>query len=226
MRYHWENIPLLHKLFLPLFVGIATIIVIVLVYVWRYESELILKKEDDLLHLQATHLANDLMTHTQGLHKELLFLSHLEVMDDMVVRDMDRRITRILEQKGDDLGESIVLLVIDVDSNIRASSRALVINHPFEGKIPLKHAITAHQSSFVDHDTLYFVTPIVGSFTHHPLLGYLILAYPLNNFTHYLHSDTTLHEWLIPPLPLKPRMAIVWRREKRIYNSTFFWGGY
>lgn len=203
MRYHWENIPIVYKLFLPLFIGISTIIVLLLVYVWGYESELILKKEDDLLHLQATHVAHDLMNHTQGLHKELLFLSHLEVMDDMVVGDMDRRITRILEQKGDDLGESILLLAVDVEGKIRASSHAILINHPFRGKIPLDHAITAHHASFVDHHTLYLVTPIRGSFEHHPLLGYLVLAYPLENFTHSLHSDTTVHKWLTPPLPLK-----------------------
>ncbi len=128
MKIKWNSLPIVYKLFITLFGGIALIIITLLTYLWGHESNLMLKKEQDLLHIQSLAVANDLNTHLASLQKEILFLSRLDVMNDMITHDMDRRITSILEQKMDDLGESITLYTIAPDFTITAASKLTQIN--------------------------------------------------------------------------------------------------
>lgn len=201
MRY-WNNLPIVYKLFIALFGGIAIIIISLLSYLWGYESELMLNKEQDILHSQSVLVANGLKSHLNGLQKEIVFLSHLEVMDDMVVQDMDRRITSLLEQKADDLGESISLFMIGSNLSVHASSKSSQINATFKGVSALQDAIKKHKSYFFLGDNLYLFTPTYGSFNTKEFLGYLVMAYPLENFALRLKSDQNFYRWITPPFSL------------------------
>jgi len=202
MQHRWESLPIVYKLFLALFGGIAIIIIALLSYLWGHESELMLKKEQDILHAQSVLMADDLKSHTDRLQKEILFLSHLEVMDDMVARDMDRRITSVLEQKADDLGESIALFMIAPDNTIPAASKSVKINTTFTEAKAIGDAVGKGKSYLFFGQELYLFTPIYGSFYTQELLGYLVMSYPLKNFTYQLKSNQNLHRWLTPPASL------------------------
>ncbi|MFA6395608.1 MAG: HAMP domain-containing sensor histidine kinase [Sulfurimonas sp.] len=202
MKYRWDSLPIVTKLFLALFGGIALVIIILLSYLWGHESNLMLKKEQDLLYVHSITVANDLNGHLSALNKELLFLSRLEVMNDMVTGDMDRRITTILEQKSDDLGESITLLTLSLDGSILASSNLTQINTHFNEMISIKKAINKGKSSLFSGENLYFFAPIYGTFYTQDVLGYLVMSYPLKNFSYHLKSDQNLHRWLSPPVSL------------------------
>jgi len=210
MKYRWDALPIVMKLFLALFGGIAVVIIILLFYVWGYESKLMLKKEQDLLYIHSIGVANDLNQHLSALNKELLFLSRLEVMNDMVTGDMDRRITTILEQKSDDLGESITLLTVSPDGSIPAASDLNQINTHFTEINSLKKAIEEGKSSLFRGERLYFFAPIYGTFYTQDILGYLVMSYPLTNFSPHLKSDQHLHRWLTPPASLT-----------NVYNNPF-----
>ncbi|MDD2266738.1 HAMP domain-containing sensor histidine kinase [Sulfuricurvum sp.] len=198
----WNNLPIVYKLFITLFGGIAIIIIALLSYLWGYESELMLNKEQDILHTQSVSVANDLKSHIERLQKEILFLSHLEVMDDMVVQDMDRRITSLLEQKADDLGESISLFMVSPDFTIHASSKSSLINTTFKGVHSIKYALKHHKSYFFLGDNLYLFTPAYGSFNTKEFLGYLVMSYPMKNFALRLKSDQNFYRWITPPSSL------------------------
>jgi len=202
MKHIWNDLPIVYKLFLALFGGIAIIIVSLLFYLWGHESDLMLKKEQEILHTQSMTVANDLKLHTDKLQKELLFLSHLEVMDDMVARDMDRRITSILEQKADDLGESIVLFMIAPDNTVPAASQAAHINTTSTVSKALRDALIKGKFYFFLGKNLYLFTPVYGSFYTQEFLGYLVMSYPLKNFTTQMKSDQNLYRWLTPPVSL------------------------
>lgn len=199
---HWNNLPIVYKLFITLFGGIAIIIIALLSYLWGYESDLMLQKEQDILHTQSVSEANSLKTHLIGLQKEIIFLSHLEVMDDMVVQDMDRRITSLLEQKADDLGESISLFMIGPNLTVHASSKTSQINTTFKGIPAFQNAIEHHKSYFFLDDNIYLFTPTYGTFNTKEFLGYLVMSYPLKNFTLRLKSDQHFYRWLTPPYTL------------------------
>ena len=199
MRHRWDNLPVVYKLFIPLFGVIAIIVVVLLSYLWGHESPLILKKEENLLRNESLSLANDLNTHLNRLQKEILFLSRLEVMNDMVTRDIDKRITKTMEQKADDLGESIILLTLAPDGTISASSKAEQINTLYQELNDLKQAIKEKKNYLFSGKTLYLFEPVYGSFYTHDFLGYIVISYPLKNFELQLKNDDTIHRWLTPP---------------------------
>lgn len=202
LQYRWNAFPIVTKLFLALFVGIALVIIILLTYLWGYESNMMLKKEQEHLYVHAISVANNLNKHLSTLDKELLFLSRLDVMNDMVTKDMDRRITTILEQKSDDLGESITLLTLSPKGFIFASSDLAQINTRFDEIDLLTKAIKTGKSSLFRNKKLYFFSPIYGTFYTKEVLGYLVMSYPLKNFDDYLKSDQNLYQWLSPPASL------------------------
>lgn len=199
MRHRWDNVPIVYKLFSALFGVIAFIIVILLSYLWGHESNLMLKKEQDVLYHQSRLIANDLGAHLGRLQKEVLFLSRLEVMNDMVTRDMDQRITKIMEQKADDLGESIVLFTIAADGTIPSSSKVDKINSISKEYSAIKKAVKKQKNYFFWGKNLYFFAPVYGSFYTHDFLGYVVIAYPLENFALQLKTDQKLYRWLSPP---------------------------
>ncbi|MCX6061310.1 MAG: HAMP domain-containing sensor histidine kinase [Campylobacterales bacterium] len=204
MKHRWNSLPIVYKLFVTLFGGIAVIIITLLSYLWGYESELMLTKEQDLLHHQSTHIADELTTHLVNLQKEILFLSRLEVMNDMVTQDMDRRITSILEQKAGDLGESITLYTIASDFSVIASSQASLINTTFPEKDMIITAIKKGENNLFFGENLYFLTPIYGSFYTKDFLGYLVMSYPFKNFAIQLKADQSFYRWLTPPSSTPP----------------------
>lgn len=199
MKHRWDILPIVYKLFIALFGTIALIIIALLSYLWGHESKLMLKKEQETLHLQSTVLADDLNTHLTRLYKEIVFLSHLEVMNDIVVQDMDRRITSILKQKADDLGESVSLFTIARDGTIPAASRSAQINTVFREIDSIENAVNNGKTYLYWGENLYFFTPIYGSFYTYERLGYLVMSYPLDNFVSQLKSDQNLYRWLTPP---------------------------
>lgn len=195
----WNNLPIVYKLFITLVAGIAVIIISLLSYLSGYESDLMLNKEQDLLHTQSKLEAKELNTHVERLQKEILFLSHLEIMDDMVAYDLDRRISSLLKQKADDLEESISLFMVAPDFTIPASSKTAQINTNFKAAHALKSAVKHEKSYFFLGDNLYLFTPVYGSFNTKEFLGYLVMSYPLENFALQLKSDQSVYRWITPP---------------------------
>lgn len=195
----WNDLSIFHKLFITLFGGIVIVVVMLLSYLWGHESELILKKENDLLHLQSQSVARELNLHLIHLAKELAFLSQLEVMDDMVVRDMDRRITIIMKQKADDIGEEIFILGISPDFKVYASS----ISGSIEKNVPFASLLLSSKkdgkSFFFTERYLYLFTPIYTSFNQNKFLGYVVMAYPTINLQNRLAKDPSIHRWLVAP---------------------------
>ena len=93
---------------------IVTIQLSTLLYVWRVESKVLLDKERQTLSSQLSIQRQLLEQHLLNLQKRLDFLATLEVMDDILVKDVDKRITLLLEKKAKELSENIVILAKDI----------------------------------------------------------------------------------------------------------------
>lgn len=218
MKHRWDTLSIAFKLFTTIVGGIALIVIALLTYLWVHESELMLKKEQDSIHAQSVLVANNLNAHMEMLHKEILFLSHLEVMDDIVARDMDRRITSVLEQKATDLGESIVLFTMAPNGMISAASEAAKINTTSKDAQNISTALKNKKSYLYLGDKLYLFTPIYGSFYTQDLLGYLVLSYPLENFSRQLKTDQAFYRWLTPPFGT----SIVYKYSHPLYDVNAY----
>jgi signal transduction histidine kinase len=218
MKRMWGVLPIVYKLFIALFGTIALIIVLLLSYLWGHESELMLNKEQESLHRESIAVANNLDAHLEKLQKEIRFLSHLEVMEDTVAQDMDRRITNILEQKANDLGESIALYVIAPDGMIPAASEPSRINSSSKEIHLIVNAFNNGKSHLFLGENLYFFTPVYGSFYTEDLLGYVVLSYPLDNFVARLQSDENLYRWLTPPAS----PSILYQGDSPIFDTNAY----
>jgi signal transduction histidine kinase len=152
---------------------ILTIQLSTLLYIWSFKSSILLNQEQMNLEHQLENSEKRLMYHLERLQKELTFLSELEVMDDIVANDVDKRIDILLKKKAEDLGEEIILVALR-DNHPIASSK---INYDIE-----KH--------------LLFLSPIFASFEREKRLGSLMLLYPYHNFSQLKVDNPHQQLWL------------------------------
>ncbi|CAA6824831.1 MAG: HAMP domain-containing protein [uncultured Sulfurovum sp.] len=155
----WCNFSDTYRIFISMLLLILTIQLGTLLYIWTFKSEVLLEKERQSLKHQLESNAKRLSEHFTHLQKELEFLAILEVMDDVLANDVDKRIGILLEKKAKDLGEGIGFFAYKSGEKVVASS----------------------QEHYVHEDSLIFTAPIVASFEKEKILGELVLLYPYKN---------------------------------------------
>ncbi|MDF1876798.1 HAMP domain-containing protein [Sulfurimonas sp. SAG-AH-194-L11] len=130
----------------------------------------------------------------QALQKEVLFLSSLDVMDDLIAEDIDKRITRLLEKKAKDLELNITLFAIDTDGNILASSDKNLLQHKHT-----KHLFSQINGSYIEKDKIYYYAKIYASFDDSKVIGTLILVYNIENLNNFLNFASGMHSYITNP---------------------------
>lgn len=175
----WRQLSATYKILITMLFLIVVIQLSTLFYIWKFETKLLLHKERETLHYQLNINARLLSQHLKSLEKELAFLSTLEVMDDILVNDIDKRINILLEKKAADLAEDIKLLA--------KNSQGQFLSDISES----------------DEQFLTFDVPIYASFDKHKVIGTLLLLYPLKNLIQL--SIENLHQtlWLKPPTEIE-----------------------
>ncbi|HHD75973.1 MAG TPA: hypothetical protein ENK95_03995 [Campylobacterales bacterium] len=169
----WEKLSNTYKIFITMLLLILTIQLSTLLYLWSFKSAILLDKELMNLEYQLDKNAKRLMGHLNRLQKELTFLSELEVMDDIIANDIDKRITILLTKKAKDLEEGIILVALK-DEQIIASS----------------------QQNYQQEEYLLFLSPIFASFEQNKTLGSLLLLYPYQNFTNLKVDNPHQELWM------------------------------
>jgi len=152
---------------------IVTIQLSTLLYLWSFKSAILLDKERDNLEYQLERHAKRLMQHLERLQKEVTFLSELEVMDDILANDVDKRIHILLEKKAADLEENIVLVAFRGEKEIASS-----------------------QKRYALEEYLLFLAPVFASFDSEKTLGSLMLLYPYQNFSSLKVDNAHQQLWL------------------------------
>ncbi|HIP42274.1 MAG TPA: HAMP domain-containing histidine kinase [Campylobacterales bacterium] len=147
-----------------------------LFYIWKFESKVLLERERESLEYQLDVDAKLLQSHLKSLKKELEFLSTLEVLDDLLVNDMDKRIGILLEKKSKDLAEGTILLAMR-DKKMVASS----VEH------------------YKKEEFLLFKVSVYASFDKHQQIGDLHLLYPFTNLMQLNIENPNQQLWLKPP---------------------------
>jgi len=140
-------------------------------------------------HHQASQISKFMNTHLLSLDKEVAFLSRLDLMDDILAEDIDKRISRLLKQKKDDYNLKLNFFVINDKGQIIASSDKNIILTKF----PLQDKLNKNTKKFFLDKKLYIYSKVFASFDKNKNLGYLILEYDLENLNNYL--DHTLNAY-------------------------------
>ncbi len=172
------------KLLLALFsVGFFPYL-LMLIYTQNLGKEKIRESALNMHHIQIHQTVQQLESELNSLHKELRFLASLEMMNDMIVSDIDQRITQLLVQKRSDLPGEIHLYAIDAGLELIASSDTQE-NHTFNYQQKFSQARQAGRSHFFTYKGLVLFAPIHGSFKEDEPLGYMFAEYAFTNFKRY-----------------------------------------
>jgi len=130
--------------------------------------------------------------HLNSLKKEVKFLSTLDIMDDLLVDDIDKRISRLLTKKADDLDLDVSLLSVNTQKLITASSHTNNLLKSF----PTEH-FTQNSGSYVEGKYFYIYSKIHASFNEKMNLGVLVLKYNLKNLNLYRMKKKSAHSYII-----------------------------
>ncbi len=144
---------------------------------------------------QADMIIHVMQTHLHLLEKEVLFLSRLELMDDLIADDIDKRISRLLTQKYYDYNLDLTLLALDTNGTVMAASSANRLLESFH----LHVNFNLSKSYTIIGDKLYIYAPITASFDTTKKLGILLLEYNLHNLDTYLIHQQDRHAYIINP---------------------------
>lgn len=133
--------------------------------------------------------------HLATLSKEVSFLSSLDIMDDLLAEDIDKRVSRLLTQKADDFNLDISFMAIAMNSNIIASSSKDNLLKQYDiTKLKLNN-----NGAFIEDKNLYIYSAIYASFNKTEKLGFLVLKYNLENLDLYLTHHETTHSYIVNP---------------------------
>jgi signal transduction histidine kinase len=141
-----------------------------------------------------------LNNHLTSLTKEINFLASLDLMDDFLAEDLDKRISRLLIQKSNDFNLNVTLVAVNMDANIIASS----MNNEVSSKFDLKK-VTNRDGEYIEGKVLYIYSAVYASFDNSKKLGYLVLEYNLDNLDIYLTHKNSIHSYIVNP---KNRLTI------------------
>ncbi len=187
MKNFWSHLSISYKIFIAMLIVFSTVQIITIAYIWKIESQILIEKEKKNLQRQLVEKALFLNTHMASLAKETKFLASLEVMDDLIANDIDKRISTILKRRADDLGENIAIIAMANNSLIASSTDKLSTKN-------LKP---------LNHDYLYLYAPVFASFDKKKHIGTITMLYPLNNFLNLKTDNPNKLLWLTPPTPVK-----------------------
>ncbi len=149
--------------------GLTPYIIAMSIIGYSVQSEYKQRAQKDMefsLHLVADRIDANL----ESIKKDFLFISKLEVMNDIIAKDIDRRIGELLESKKKDLGIVGDYYVTDTEQNIIASSTPSFVGKKLMGD-------------------MLFKTDIISTLTMQKI-GVLYLDYKPENLKAFMGDDT------------------------------------
>lgn len=131
-------------------------------------------------HMQMTQVKKRIEQQLLSLEKEIHFLASLDMMNDMIVGDVDKRISQLLIQKQKDLAQKMHLFTLTPDNQIVASSDKDQ-QHDFIYSKKFHKTLKEKQDYFFTDGSIIMFTPINSTLQRDQLLGYLLVEYSLSN---------------------------------------------
>ena len=185
--FKWFHSSIKNKLLIAfLVVGFVPILFFTIYMLFLTQSEIVQKSLYEE-KIQIDKIDKIISLHLRQLYHEIAFLSSVEIMDDIVTEDLDKRITILLEKKAKDLQLDVALYVVNKHGKIISSSKE--INSSI---VPTKI-----EGFFNKDKKLYFYHAIYASFNATQQLGYLVLEYNLENLELFLTDKKNINTFLL-----------------------------
>lgn len=185
--FKWFHSSIKNKLLIAfLVVGFVPILFFTIYMLFLTQSKIVQKSLYEE-KIQIDKIDKIISLHLRQLYHEIAFLSSVEIMDDIVTEDLDKRITILLEKKAKDLQLDVALYVVNKHGKIISSSKE--INSSI---VPTKI-----EGFFNKDKKLYFYHAIYASFNATQQLGYLVLEYNLENLELFLTDKKNINTFLL-----------------------------
>ncbi len=198
------------KLLLALISIIAAGYVAILFYLSRSETEVLKNRAIEHLKRQASYSVEHLGLNLQTLVSEVQFLSRLEIMDDILANDIDKRVYNLLKNRAEDLKGGLCLAVFDNRSELISSVGCEDADLKSEGaNVPLFSEGRKEASSKIGiYDRFMIISsPIYASFDHGRRIGALLLYKPLASLMDDLYKSRGVLAWIVPPEKYRSQLA-------------------
>jgi signal transduction histidine kinase/HAMP domain-containing protein len=127
-----------------------------------------------------------------SLQNDLKFLSSLDVMDDILADDIDKKISHLLEQKAKGINKKSLLFFIDNNATVIASSQTMNLLQTFYLK-----EYNQPNGYYIQDNSLIFYAKVFASFDNTKELGYLVLKYDLQNLNIFLSQQKSIHSYIL-----------------------------
>ncbi len=176
------------------FLGVGVLpFVFLLIYSLYLGEEKIVNKIITEQFTRANVVMHLIQTHLNSLKKEVKFISSLDLMDDILADDIDKRISILLRKKVNDFDLDIDMFVVDKSSNIIASSSLDSLSKTFT---PL-NILKKDSGEYIIKNDLFIYHAIYATFDKNSQIAYLVLKYNLKNLRAYLTYQDGLHSYII-----------------------------
>ena len=197
--YNYFQVSLYRKVILAfIIVGLLPLIMVYLYLILYGKDKItqnIIAREFDNLQTVIVSTQNNL----KRADKELLFLSKLDAVDDVVVGDIDERLARLLQQKKRDMNANLEFIVLDSSLRYVTSSAQKNLQGVYTYKKELQNAILHKKNIFIHKRKLVFYTKMYASFDPKKFLGYMLLEYGLKNLSHFAVQGKDIYGYFINP---------------------------
>ena len=176
-------------------VGFVPFLTLLLYTLFLSETKIVNKivvEQSDQTQIVMKLIDNNLLS----LNNEIKFIASLDIMDDILAEDIDKRIARLLTQKSNDIGSNNTLFVVNTQGVIISSSSTKPSD---QTNFDFKEFSKSFNGKYIKGNTLYLSSRINSSFDKTRTLGFLILEYNLNNLDIYLTHKSSIHSYIINP---------------------------
>ena len=171
-----------------------------------YQQDRLISQKSQQLYIKAQEIAQKIEQKISFLKQETQFLTSLEVMDDIVAKDIDRRILRLLSKRSKTYNNELAFIVTDTQGDIIAHTQ----NAP--------HITVTKKTPglFRTKNWLVIKEPIFASFDRKKKLGFLLTLYPLANLESLLPQKGDVLAWFSsklihfkqPAIPVKDLVEV------------------
>ncbi len=165
---------------------------VLLGYTISFSQKRIIQKSIDEQHHMVRTVSKLINNHLEGLRKEVAFISSLDVMDDIIVDDLDKRISRLLEKKAHDYKSGVSMFVVNKKHRIIAASDKELIGKRF-------YKNSSRKDFFIQEHFIYFVSDVHATFDKKSYLGLFVLKYDIKNLDTYLVHKKEQKSYLYDP---------------------------
>ncbi len=155
-----------------------------LIYTHNLGEKKILDNALETYHIQIREVKQRIEEQLLSLEKEMRFIASLDIMNDIVVGDVDKRIRQILIQKQEDLSFKLDIFALSSENKMIAST-ANNIKSDKNTMDKISKAVKEHKKHFFTKENIVMFTPIFSTLQNGEFLGYLCVKYALSNLSHF-----------------------------------------